>query len=127
MVSPQSMDNWESQVRKGVLEFFLLELLESLGQSYGYELLQRLKSLPSMTVTESAVYPILSRATKEGIVTVWQEKSPSGPPRRWYRLTDFGQTRLEQMRVFMKDLERSLKILRGSSEEGGDQASIHHL
>lgn len=120
------MDSWESQVRKGVLEYCLLEQLYILEQSYGYELLQKLRLLPAMGVTESAVYPILNRSAKEGLLTVWKEKSPSGPPRRWYRLTEFGITRLEQMRVFMRDLDVTLDRLLSAPGQR-ESSNIHEL
>ena len=120
------MDSWEAQVRKGLLEFCLLQQLQQSEQSYGYELLQRLRALPGMEVTESAVYPILNKAANEGLVMVWKEKSPSGPPRRWYRLTDFGTTRLEQMRPFIADSCETLKrCLNPPSSNQADH--IHQL
>lgn len=110
-MAEHSLDSWEAQVRKGLLEYCLLESLDSLEQSYGYELLQRLRALPTMEVTESAVYPVLSRIAKEGLVDVWKEDSPSGPPRRWYRLSELGATRLEQMRATVSRLESTLGFL----------------
>src|SRR5690606_24420514 len=123
----QSMGNCDEQVRKGAVESYRLELPEALGQCYGYEWLQRYGTLPSMSVQQNAAYTTLNPLTKEGIVTLWEERSPSGPSRRWYRLTEFGRTGLKQMRLFMSGLHRSLELLRNAPEEGKKQSSIHKL
>ncbi len=45
--------------------------------------------------TEGTLYPLLGRLRREGVVeTTWRE-SPSGPPRRYYRLTPTGRTPLD--------------------------------
>ena len=46
--------------------------------------------------SEGTIYPLLSRLRRSGAVeTTWRE-SPTGPPRRYYRLTDRGEQMLEQ-------------------------------
>lgn len=62
------------------------------GERYGYELVSNLGELLS---SEGTIYPLLSRLRKDGWVqTNWQE-SVSGPPRRYYSLTDSGRAALE--------------------------------
>ena len=47
-----------------------------------------------LVTTEGTLYPLLGRLRREGVVdTTWRE-SPSGPPRRYYRLTPDGQAAL---------------------------------
>ena len=47
-----------------------------------------------MVTSEGTIYPLLARLRKDGLVaTTWQE-SPSGPPRRYYRLTQKGEVAL---------------------------------
>ncbi|NUP48088.1 MAG: PadR family transcriptional regulator [Catenulispora sp.] len=84
-----------SQMRRGVLEFCVLALLRD-GQRYGVELLRELGSVDALVVSEGTIYPLLSRLRKEQMVdTIWQE-SPSGPPRRYYRLTEVGEKALAE-------------------------------
>lgn len=89
-------DAWVVQFRKGLVELCVMAVLQS-AESYGYEILQRLAALDGMAVTESTVYPILARLAKEGFVKVRTAPSPSGPPRRYYRLTRLGELRLRDM------------------------------
>ncbi len=60
------------------------------GETYGYELLQRLRTVEGLSITESTVYPILTRLANDGDVRVRAAPSPAGPPRRYYRLTRSG-------------------------------------
>ena len=88
--------NWELQLRKGVTELYILAALQD-NEAYGFELLQRLRKVDGMTVTEGTVYPLLARLLKAGALRQRSEKSKTGPPRRYYRLTARGKKRLQQM------------------------------
>ena len=82
-----------SQLRRGVLEFCVLALLRD-GERYSYELVRALGDADGLVTTEGTLYPMLGRLRREGVVdTTWRE-SPSGPPRRYYRLTPDGQAAL---------------------------------
>ena len=83
-----------SQLRRGVLEFCVLALLRE-GERYSYELVRALGDADGLVTTEGTLYPLLGRLRREGVVeTTWRE-SPSGPPRRYYRLTPDGQIALD--------------------------------
>jgi PadR family transcriptional regulator PadR len=82
-----------SQLRRGVLEFCVLALLGD-GERYGFEIVRALSEADGLVTTEGTLYPLLGRLRKEGVVrTTWRE-SPSGPPRRYYRLTPAGRSLL---------------------------------
>jgi PadR family transcriptional regulator PadR len=82
-----------SQMRKGALEYCVMALVSQEAR-YGFELVQKLSQFDGMVTTEGTIYPLLSRLRKDGRVeTTWQE-SESGPPRRYYKLTDAGRSAL---------------------------------
>ncbi len=82
-----------SQLRRGVLEFCVLALLRD-GERYSFEIVSELGQADGLVTTEGTLYPLLSRLRKDGVVeTTWRE-SPSGPPRRYYRLTTAGSAAL---------------------------------
>jgi PadR family transcriptional regulator PadR len=84
-----------SQMRRGVLEFCVMALLRD-GQRYGVELVRELGAVDAMVTSEGTIYPLLSRLRKDLLVdTVWRE-SPSGPPRRYYQLTQAGVRALDE-------------------------------
>jgi PadR family transcriptional regulator PadR len=109
------MNSWITQLRKGLLEFLILIILES-GETYGYQIVQKLKTLEGMDVTESTVYPILARMKKEGFAQTRTAPSPGGPPRRYYSLTLEGKARVIYMNQYWNSLHRSIESLR--KEEG---------
>lgn len=97
-------EKWKGQVRKGLLEYFVFKVLNQ-KESYGYEILQSLQGYTSMHVTESAVYPILAKSAKGGLMSARLVKSPSGPSRRYYGLTHSGRVWLAKMNVFIGELK----------------------
>ncbi|MFJ6016571.1 PadR family transcriptional regulator [Streptomyces sp. NPDC092952] len=90
--SNQVPEKIEIQLRKGVLEYCVLALLRD-GPKYGVELLKELQGT-ALATSQGTVYPLLSRLRRDAlVVTTWRE-SASGPPRRYYELTDAGHTAL---------------------------------
>ncbi|MFF8915888.1 PadR family transcriptional regulator [Streptomyces sp. NPDC015032] len=84
-----------SQLRKGVLEYCVLALMRD-GARYGVELLRELEETGALATSQGTVYPLLSRLRRdELVVTTWQE-SASGPPRRYYELTESGHAALAE-------------------------------
>ncbi|MEE1773863.1 MULTISPECIES: PadR family transcriptional regulator [unclassified Streptomyces] len=85
----------ESQLRKGVLEYCVLALMRD-GARYGVELLRELERTGALATSQGTVYPLLSRLRRDQlVVTTWQE-SASGPPRRYYELTEAGSAALAE-------------------------------
>lgn len=81
------------QLRRGVLEFCVLALLRD-DQRYAFDLVRTLADADGLVTTEGTLYPLLGRLRREGLVdTTWRE-SPSGPPRRYYRITPAGRAAL---------------------------------
>ena len=81
----------EIQLKKGVLGLCVLALL-SRGNSYAYEIASKLSHAVDMG--EGTIYPLMRRMQNEGLVGTYLEESPSGPPRKYYRLTEAGRASL---------------------------------
>jgi len=105
------MSTWVTQLRKGLIEFCVLNLLTQ-GESYGYEILQSLEQIEELVVTDSTVYPILSRLRKDGYLKVQVKPSTSGPPRRYFSLTALGQQRVKEMNLYWNNLQTAIDGLR---------------
>src|SRR4051812_42799046 len=101
------MNPWETQLRKGVVELAILASIAR-GESYGYQIVERLRDLGGLALTESTVYPVLTRLARDGALAVRLEASPAGPARRYYRLTPEGQRRLRRMAESWKTVSHSL-------------------
>jgi len=109
------MRAWVAQLRKGLVE---LCVMGALGQdeAYGYEILQRLGRAPGLAISESTVYPILARLARDGLVKVRIAPSPAGPPRRYYRLTPAGRSRLREMEAHWRDIRDAVQALLDGDE-----------
>lgn len=82
-----------SQLRRGTVEYCVLALLQD-GERYGFELVRELADVDGLITSEGTIYPLLTRLRKDRLVTTFWQESESGPPRRYYRLTDAGRASL---------------------------------
>jgi PadR family transcriptional regulator len=78
-----------AQMRRGMLQYCVLALLAE-EEHYGFDLVKALGEVEGMVTSEGTIYPLLTRLRKEALVTTFWQESDSGPPRRYYRLTDAG-------------------------------------
>ncbi len=111
------MNAWITQLRKGLLEFCLLNVLRR-GESYGYEIVQELKGIEELAVSESTAYPILSRLRAEQLLKVRDVPSSEGPPRRYFALTPLGRARVAEMNAYWSLLATAIDKLRNRKETG---------
>ncbi|MEM1445506.1 MAG: PadR family transcriptional regulator [Planctomycetota bacterium] len=102
---------WSTQLRKGLVELTVLAALRGVKEAYGYELLQRINALPGFELTESTVYPMLAKLSKDGLLNVRVGPSPHGPPRRYYALTAPGRKHLKHMSAEWSQLNASIQSL----------------
>ena len=111
-------DNWTTQLRKGLLELCILNVV---GQArvYGYDIVKQLRGIDTLVVREGTVYPILSRLRRDGLVRGSLEESPEGPARKYYELTESGERLLEEMNTYWDDLSRGIDTIRTDREAGG--------
>ena len=92
-------DNWSTQVRKGMLEFCILNVIR--GKSlYGYDIVRTLRGIEGLVISEGTIYPILSRLKREGFVKTTIKESTEGPPRKYYELTKKGEKMLGRMNEY---------------------------
>ena len=97
----------DSQLLKGVLSLALLRLLAE-RESYGYELVGRLRGLGLRQIQEGSVYPALSRLEREGSITSRLVASISGPARKYYRPSAAGYANLAESEHAWNNLVRAL-------------------
>jgi PadR family transcriptional regulator, regulatory protein PadR len=88
--------SWLEQLRRGGLELAIL-LAIAPGPRYGLEIIRHLEAFTSLVVTEGTIYPILARLTRDGLLHAEWNAADSAHPRKYYRLTAGGRTRLRQM------------------------------
>jgi PadR family transcriptional regulator PadR len=89
------LPSYESQLLKGVLGLMLLRLINE-GESYGYELVTRIHALGFPEIPDGSIYPALARLEREGNLSSRLVASPSGPARKYYRLSARGHDALDR-------------------------------
>lgn len=94
-------DNWATQLRKGMLEFCILNAIRG-NSLYGYDIVRTLRGIEGLVISEGTIYPILSRLKREGFVQTTIKESSEGPPRKYYELTDAGENMLDKMNGYWK-------------------------
>ncbi len=90
------MEKWEVQLRKGTLELAILAALQQ-RTLYGLELLKLLQSLPSTTITEGTLYPLLDRLKRDELVDAQWVQEGETRPRKYYQLTPLGNKKLTDL------------------------------
>lgn len=101
------LENTKAQMRKGVLEFCILSVLSN-GDAYTTDIILRLKEA-RLIVVEGTLYPLLTRLKNAGLLQYRWEESSSGPPRKYYSLTEQGQQFLKELRDTWDELVRSVE------------------
>ena len=92
-------DNWTNQLRKGVLELCILNDIRN-QKTYGYEIVRRLRKIEGLIISEGAIYPILSRLRRQGLVETSIQESSEGPARKYYKLTEQGEEMVSRMNAY---------------------------
>jgi PadR family transcriptional regulator PadR len=91
-----------TELRRGVLEHCVLAVVRQ-EEAYAFDIVRTLSSAGGLVTSEGTIYPLLSRLRRDGLVaTTWRE-SDTGPPRRYYRITNDGARTLD---AFVGDWER---------------------
>ncbi len=98
-------------MRKGVLELCILSII-SKKDVYASDILGELKEA-KLIVVEGTLYPLLTRLKNEGFLNYRWEESKSGPPRKYYTMTEIGTKVLNDLNVSWQDLTKAVnKITR---------------
>ena len=96
-------------MRKGVLEYCILSVLKD-EDAYVAEILATLKDA-KMLVVEGTIYPLLTRLKNAGLLNYRWEESTSGPPRKYYGLTDRGKKFLTELNSTWNELQNAVNLV----------------
>lgn len=105
------LQNWETQLRKGLLEIVILNFLRN-SRSHGYEMVRMLKQIDGLEMREGNIYPILARLQNDGLVVSTTEPSQDGPPRKYFDITPQGKDALIEMNSHWDKLITSIDHIR---------------
>jgi PadR family transcriptional regulator PadR len=104
-----NIENTKAQMRKGVLEYCILSILDG-EDKYASEILATLKDA-KMLVVEGTIYPLLTRLKNAGLLNYRWEESTSGPPRKYYGLTETGKVFLKELNITWDELRSAVNLV----------------
>ena len=105
-----NIENAKSQMRKGMLEYCVLQLLKH-RPSYASDIIQQLKNA-ELLVVEGTLYPLLTRLKNDGLLRYEWQESTQGPPRKYYALSPEGEQFLEGLDGAWNELNNTINYLK---------------
>ena len=101
-----NVENTQSQMRKGILEYCILSILDK-KEAYPSEILERL-DLAQLKVVEGTIYPLLTRLKNMHLLDYRWAESTSGPPRKYYTITEEGKAFLSELVRTWTELQQAV-------------------
>src|SRR6185295_4747992 len=103
------IQNTQSQMRKGVLEFCILSVIRQ-GEVYPSDIVEQMRSA-NLQILEGTLYPLLTRLKNAGLLTYRWVESNSGPPRKYFSMTDKGLDFYGELERTWNELADAVKVL----------------
>jgi len=108
-----NIEKTQAQMKKGVLELCILSIITG-KEVYASDILEELKT-SELIVVEGTLYPLLTRLKNEGLLSYRWEESKSGPPRKYYEITEIGKKVLKELDLSWKELVNAVQLLTKSN------------
>ncbi|WP_298296273.1 PadR family transcriptional regulator [Hydrotalea sp.] len=103
------IQNTQSQMRKGVLEFCILSVIRQ-GEVYPSDIVEQMKAA-NLNILEGTLYPLLTRLKNAGLLSYRWVESSSGPPRKYFMMTDKGLAFYEELKDTWNELADAVHAL----------------
>ncbi|MEM1216012.1 MAG: PadR family transcriptional regulator [Bacteroidota bacterium] len=100
MMSPKqqkALDASQKQLRRGILELVVLSAIAAEDEIYPSTIQEKLKDTPLLAVKEGTLYPLLTRLKNADLLKYTWRESPSGPPRKYFSITEDGRAFFENL------------------------------
>ena len=120
-----NIENTSSQMRKGILEFCILSVIKQ-GEAYPSDIITKMKSA-NLNIFEGTLYPLLTRLKNAELLTYRWVESNSGPPRKYFSLTEKGNEFYNELATTWKELSNAVeKITEQEIEKPSDLTSTEN-
>jgi len=104
-----NIDNTQSQMRKGVLEFCILSIIRQ-GEVYPSDIVEKMKNA-NLNILEGTLYPLLTRLKNADFLTYRWVESNSGPPRKYFSMTEKGLVFYGELEATWNELANAVNTL----------------
>lgn len=108
-IRSMNIDNTASQMRKGILEFCILSVIKQ-GEAYPSDIIEKMKSA-NLNIFEGTLYPLLTRLKNAELLTYRWVESNSGPPRKYFSLTEKGNEFYKELKSTWNELSDAVKTI----------------
>ena len=102
-------ENTTSQMRKGVLEFCILSIIRK-SEVYPSDIIEQMKAA-GLSILEGTLYPLLTRLKNAELLSYRWEESVSGPPRKYFSLTEKGEQFYNELQLTWTQLSDAVNLL----------------
>lgn len=108
-----NIENTQSQMRKGVLEYCILAIIKR-NEAYPGDIIDEMKNA-GLQLLEGTLYPLLNRLKNAEILTYRWVESTSGPPRKYFTLTEKGKKFYELLESTWTELSTGVdSVIKGN-------------
>lgn len=109
-----NIENTQSQMRRGILEFCILSVIRR-GEAYPSDIVEEMKT-SKLLVLEGTLYPLLTRLKNAGMLTYRWVESNSGPPRKYFSLTEKGIAFYKELEDTWNELAYAVNALKNKKD-----------
>ena len=120
-----NIENTQSQMRKGVLEFCILSIIQR-GEAYPSDIIEEMKK-SNLQLLEGTLYPLLTRLKNADLLNYRWVESSGGPPRKYFSLTEKGSAFYQLLETTWREMADGVERVINSQgqvtrDEGNSQA-----
>jgi len=110
-----NIENTQSQMRKGILEFCILSIIRR-GEAYPSDIVDEMRGC-NLQILEGTLYPLLTRLKNAEMLSYRWVESNSGPPRKYFLLTEKGETFYRELEQTWNELSNAVNALANKTED----------
>ncbi|HLF46746.1 MAG TPA: PadR family transcriptional regulator [Chitinophagaceae bacterium] len=104
-----NIENTQSQMRKGILEFCILSIIRR-GEAYPSDIVEEMRAA-NLQILEGTLYPLLTRLKNAEMLSYRWVESNSGPPRKYFSLTEKGESFYNELQTTWQELANGVNAL----------------
>ena len=109
-----NIENTQSQMRKGILEFCILSIIRR-GEAYPSDIVEEMRAA-NLHILEGTLYPLLTRLKNAGMLNYRWVESNSGPPRKYFLLTEIGEAFYMELEKTWTELSEGVNALTSNNK-----------
>jgi PadR family transcriptional regulator PadR len=118
-----NIENTQSQMRKGVLEFCILSIIQR-EEAYPSDIIEEMKKA-HLNILEGTLYPLLTRLKNADLLAYRWVESSGGPPRKYFSLTEKGAAFYKELETTWREMSDSVERVIGNGKvEGVEEMSL---